>query len=233
MLVMLLAQDPAGFDLSGLLRVYCGAAPLPRAVAEAFERAVPSARVLEDYGCTETGGIITAMPPDAPRAGTVGRPAPGVDLRLAEDGEILVRGANVMGGYWRGEPVTGGWFATGDIGRLDGDGYLTIVDRKKDVIIRGGFNVYPRDVEDALAAHPAMAAVVGRPDERLGEEVVAFVSLRRPCDAADLEAFARERLAPTKRPRDIRIVERIPLTSVGKLDRKALRSVAAQLPGIT
>ncbi|WP_426502659.1 class I adenylate-forming enzyme family protein [Dactylosporangium sp. McL0621] len=226
MLVMLLAHDPAKHDLSTLQRVYSGAAPLPRAVAEAFERAVPSARVLEGYGCTETGGILTATPPDAPRPGTVGRAVPGVELRLAEDGEIVVRGANVMSGYWRGEPVAGGWFATGDIGRLDEDGYLTIVDRKKDIIIRGGFNVYPRDVEDVLAQHPAvaMAAVVGRPDERLGEEVVAFVVLREPCEPADLEAFAGERLAPTKRPRDIRIVEEIPLTSVGKLNRKALRA---------
>jgi long-chain acyl-CoA synthetase len=227
MLVMLLAHDPARYDLGALQRVYSGAAPLPRAVAEAFERAVPSARILEGYGCTETGGIITSTPPDAPRPGTVGRPVPGVDLRLAPDGEIIVRGANVMAGYWRGEPVEDGWFPTGDIGTVDADGYLTIVDRKKDVIIRGGFNVYPRDVEDVLAAHPAvsMAAVVGRPDDRLGEEVVAFVALREPCAPDELEAFARDRLAPTKRPRDIRIVEAIPLTSVGKLNRKALRAL--------
>jgi long-chain acyl-CoA synthetase len=120
----------------------------------------------------------------------VGKPIPGIELRIVslegeevaagQDGEIVVRGPNVMAGYWR-ESQTGiddGWFATGDIGRVDEDGYLSIVDRKKDLIIRGGHNVFPRDVEDVLVAHPAVAAaaVVGRPDERLGEEVVAFVA---------------------------------------------------------
>ncbi|MEV0128297.1 AMP-binding protein [Dactylosporangium sp. NPDC050688] len=230
MLVMLLAQPLAGHDLSALRFVHSGAAPLPPAAAEAFERLVPSARVLEGYGCTETGGIVSASPPGAPRRGTVGRPVEGVEVRLADDGEILVRGPNVMRGYWgaeRGAGLADGWFATGDIGTLDADGYLSIVDRKKDLIIRGGFNVYPRDVEDVLAAHPAvaMAAVVGRPDERLGEEVVAFVSLTAPATAEELDAYAREHLAPTKRPREIRVLEQIPLTSVGKLNRKALRAL--------
>jgi long-chain acyl-CoA synthetase len=229
MLVMLLAQPLDSYDLGSLRFVYSGAAPLAPAVAAAFERVVPSAKVLEGYGCTETGGILTSSPPDAPRAGTVGKPVAGVELRLGDDGEILVRGPNVMRSYWRGEPLEDGWFATGDIGTLDEDGYLSIVDRKKDIIIRGGFNVYPRDVEDAFTAHPAvaMAAVVGRPDERLGEEVVAFVSLREGAAATpeELDAYIREHLAPTKRPRDIHILDQIPLTSVGKLNRKALRAL--------
>ena len=114
------------------------------------------------------------------------------------------------------------------MGRLDTDGYLTIVDRIKDLIIRGGFNVYPRDVEDVLLQHPAvaMAAVVGRPDERLGEEVVAFVSLTAPgaVTGDELVGFAKERLAANKYPRTVTVVDAIPLTSVGKLDRKRLRA---------
>jgi long-chain acyl-CoA synthetase len=142
-----------------------------------------------------------------------------------------------MTGYWNSPAETsramrGGWLHTGDIGHLDADGYLYVVDRKKDLIIRGGFNVFPRDVEDVLVQHPAvaMAGVVGRPDARLGEEIVAFVSLRPGASAppAELTAFARERLAAHKYPREVRILDALPLTSVGKLDRKALR---ARAPG--
>jgi long-chain acyl-CoA synthetase len=147
------------------------------------------------------------------------------------DGEIVVRGPNVMRGYWKesAPSVVDGWFATGDLGHLDADGYLSVVDRKKDLIIRGGYNVYPRDIEDVLLTHPAVAAaaVVGRPDDRLGEEVVAFVALRTPATVAELVAYAKENLAATKYPRDIRIVDAIPLTSVGKVDRKKVRTMTA------
>ena len=181
--------------------------------------------------------------PGQRRLGSVGKPIPGIELRIVslegeevaagQDGEIVVRGPNVMAGYWR-ESQTGiddGWFATGDIGRVDEDGYLSIVDRKKDLIIRGGHNVFPRDVEDVLVAHPAVAAaaVVGRPDERLGEEVVAFVAFR-PGQAATVEelaAYVRANLAATKYPREIHVLEAIPLTSVGKVDRKRIRSMLA------
>jgi long-chain acyl-CoA synthetase len=141
-----------------------------------------------------------------------------------------------MAGYWNSPAETaatlqGGWLHTGDIGRLDADGYLYVVDRKKDLIIRGGFNIFPRDVEDVLLQHPAvaMAGVVGRPDERLGEEIVAFVSLRPGTQAtpAEITDFAREQLAAHKYPREVKIVDAVPLTSVGKLDRKALRRQAA------
>src|SRR5262249_60153804 len=125
----------------------------------------------------------------AGRPGTVGKPVPNVDVRIVgpdgsdmpvgEDGEIVVRGPNVMVGYWGAEQKQDEWFHTGDVGRFDSDGYLSIVDRIKDLIIRGGYNVYPRDVEDVMMQHPqvTMAAVVGRPDDRLGEGVVAFVPL--------------------------------------------------------
>jgi long-chain acyl-CoA synthetase len=245
MLVMLLAQPLERYDLSALRYVYSGAAPLPPAVVEQFQGRVPGMVVVEGYGCTETAGIVSANPPLAPHPGTVGRAVPDVDIRVVgpdgsnvpagEDGEIVVRGPNVMSGYWRGRPLAGGWFHTGDVGRLDADGYLTIVDRIKDLIIRGGYNVYPRDIEDVLLTHPqvAMAAVVGRPDERLGEEVVAFVSLTDDATvtAHDLITFAKQRLAATKYPREVHIVDTVPLTSVGKLDRKRLRAQAAHAAG--
>ncbi len=243
MLAMLLGQPLEQYDLGTLRHVYCGAAPLSPALAVEFERRVPSATVLEGYGCTETGGIISTTPPDRRRLGTVGIPVPGVRVRIVgadgrtvptgTDGEVVVSGPNVMAGYWHDDPdessaVTDGWLATGDIGRLDPDGYLSIVDRKKDLVIRGGYNIYPRDVEDVLLTHPGVAgaAVVGRPDPRLGEEVVAFVALRADAGVTpeELVTFARERLSPTKYPREVRVIDAIPLTSVGKVDRKWLRA---------
>jgi long-chain acyl-CoA synthetase len=245
MLAMLLSQPLEEHDLSALRFVHSGAAPLPPAVREEFQRRVPSAVVKEGYGCTETGGIIATSPPDAVRPGSVGKAVPGVEIRIegidgqplpaGEDGEIVVRGPNVMAGYWHGERVTDSWFHTGDVGRLDADGYLTLVDRMKDLIIRGGYNVYPRDVEDVLLAHPqvSMAAVVGRPDPRLGEEVVAFVSVTdgESVTPDELVTFARERLAATKYPREVHVLPAIPLTSVGKLDRKKLRAAVAERAG--
>jgi len=245
MLAMLLAQPLEEYDLSALRFLHCGAAPLPAALVHEIERRVPSVTVMEGYGCTETAGIISATPPQHRKLGTVGKPVPGVHLRIVApdgtdaaagtDGEVVVRGPNVMAGYWKEQPgessLVDGWFATGDIGRLDEDGYLSIVDRKKDLIIRGGYNVYPRDVEDVLLTHPAVAgaAVVGRPDDRLGEEVVAFIALRSGQTATpeELTGFAKENLAATKYPRDIRVVDAIPLTSVGKVDRKRLRALLA------
>jgi long-chain acyl-CoA synthetase len=150
-----------------------------------------------------------------------------------EDGEICIRSQSLMTGYWRDASATSqairdGWLHTGDVGHLDADGYLFIVDRLKDVIIRGGFNVYPRDVEEALLRHPAVAlcAVVGRPDANRGEEVVAYVQLYPGASATpdDLVAFARAHLSAVKYPREVHVIDALPLTSVGKLDRKALRA---------
>jgi long-chain acyl-CoA synthetase len=242
MVQMLLAQPLEDFDLSSLRYVNCGAAPLAAETREQWERRVPSSEILEGYGCTESGAVISVNPPGASRPGSVGMPIPGyqvairddndTDVAAGADGEICVRADGVMAGYWNSPVETeatlhGGWLHTGDIGHLDGDGYLYVVDRKKDLIIRGGFNIFPRDVEDILLQHPAvaMAGVVGRPDERLGEEVVAFVSLRPDTHAtpAEITEFARERLAAHKYPREVTILDMVPLTSVGKLDRKALR----------
>jgi long-chain acyl-CoA synthetase len=230
MIAALLAQPLERYDLSALRHVFCGAAPLAPTLAAEFERRVPSAQVLEGYGLTESAGIVSSSPPGRRRPGTVGLPVPGVAVRIAEDGEILARGGNVMRGYWGSsadDEVEDGWLHTGDIGSLDADGYLTVIDRKKDLIIRGGYNIYPRDVEDVLLQHPAViaAAVVGRPDRRLGEEVVAFVTVSDPApDADDLIAFTRTRLAAHKYPREVRILPAIPLTPVGKTDRKRLRT---------
>jgi long-chain acyl-CoA synthetase len=136
-----------------------------------------------------------------------------------------------MLGYWQAPELTaevlrGGWLHTGDLGRLDQAGYLHVVDRKKDLIIRGGFNVFPRDVEEALLEHPAVVAagVVGRPDTEHGEEVAAFVEVRGEADEAELVAWAKERIGGYKYPREIHILPSLPLTPVGKLDRKALRT---------
>ncbi|MDV6012505.1 AMP-binding protein [Haloechinothrix sp. LS1_15] len=238
----LLAEPLESADLSNLRYLTIGAAPLARETAQELERRLPNAEVLEGYGCTESGGVITANPPGKRKIGTVGMPIPGYEVRIVDEqgeqvpageaGEIAVRAEGVMRGYWNAPDATAtalrdGWLYTGDIGRLDDENYLTIVDRKKDIIIRNGFNVYPRDVEDVLVEHPAvaMAGVVGRPDDRVGEEVIAFVSLHQgeSVSAEELTEFARSRLAASKYPREIHVLDSLPLTSVAKLDRKELR----------
>jgi long-chain acyl-CoA synthetase len=250
MIQMLLSQPLEEADLSELAFVSSGAAPLADDVRREFEARVPSATVYEGYGCTEAATFISANPLGARRLGSVGRPVSGVELTITgddgqvlpagQDGEICVRSPGVMTGYWHSEDtpgradgaladgvLAGGWLHTGDIGHVDADGYLYVVDRKKDLILRGGFNVFPRDIEDVLLSHPAVAqaGVVGRPDQRLGEEVVAFVSLRpdAAATAGELTEHAKQHLAANKYPREITIVPAVPLTSVGKLDRKKLR----------
>lgn len=240
MVQQLLRQPLEAHDLSSLTYVTTGGAPLPLPVWQEFERRLPGVRLCDGYGCTEATSTVTMNPPNARRHGSVGRPVPGVAVRISDSGEVLVRSPGVMLGYHRdpvatAETVVDGWLRTGDIGRLDEDGYLWVVDRLKDVILRGGFNVYPRDVEDALLAHPAVAsaAVVGRPDELLGEEVIAFVSLRAAATPEQLLAFGREHIARHKAPREVYIVNEVPLTSVGKTDRKAARILLAQLSPAT
>jgi long-chain acyl-CoA synthetase len=247
MIQMLLGQPLEEADLSSLTAISSGASPLSEDVLREFEARVPSATIYEGYGCTESATLISANPYGARRVGSVGVPVAGCEVSIqddggamlatGQDGEICVRSPGVMSGYWQAPEsasgvLAGGWLHTGDIGHLDADGYLYVVDRKKDLILRGGFNVFPRDVEDALLTHPAvaMAGVVGRPDVRLGEEVVAFVSLRPGASATaeELTEHARKHLGANKYPRQITIVPAIPLTSVGKLDRKKIRQWAAE-----
>ncbi len=247
MLHLLLAEPLEEFDLSSLVYLGCGAAPLSAGAAAEIERRIPGVTVRQGYGLTETAALIATNPVGREKPGSVGVPIPGAEVRVLDEedrsvavgevGEICCRSPALMRGYWRegrrdpeltAEAIRDGWLHTGDVGFLDADGYLFIVDRKKDVIIRGGFNVYPRDVEDALLEHPAVAGagVVGRPDDRHGEEVVAFVALREPGEvsAEELVEWARERIGGYKYPREVHLVDAMPLTAVGKLDRKALRA---------
>jgi long-chain acyl-CoA synthetase len=250
MIQMLLSQPLEEADLSALIAISSGAAPLAEEVRREFEARVPSATVYEGYGCTEAATLISANAPGSRRVGSVGQPVSGCSVSIrddadqevpaGQDGEICARSPGVMSGYWHAPESSAsvlahGWLHTGDIGHLDADGYLYVVDRKKDLILRGGFNVFPRDVEDVLVAHPAvaLAGVVGRPDARLGEEVVAFVSLRPGASATaeELIEHARGHLGSYKYPRQVTIVPAVPLTSVGKLDRKKLRQWVADGAG--
>ena len=243
MIQLLLAQPLEEFDLTSLRYLGSGAAPLAPEFVEELGRRVPWVSIRQGYGLSETAALVSTNPAGREKPGSVGLPIPGTEVRILDDscralragepGEVCVRSPAVMQGYWRApaataETIREGWLHTGDIGYLDDQGYLFIVDRKKDLIIRGGFNVYPRDVEDALLEHPAVAAagVVGRPDPNRGEEVVAFVALKVPSAVSghELVAWARERIGGYKYPREVHIVDAIPLTAVGKLDRKALRA---------
>lgn len=219
-----------------------GGAPMPVEVLHDFERTF-GARVLEGYGLSETAPVVAFNQLERPsRPGTVGLPIFGVEIRCfdeqdkpvpaGERGEVVVRGPNVMKGYHdrpeaTAEAMRGGWFRTGDIGQFDADGFLSIVDRKKDLILRGGFNVYPREVEEVLMTHPAvsLAAVVGVPDERLGEEVKAYVVLKpgSAISADELVAWAREQMASFKYPRSVEIRESLPVGATGKVLKRELR----------
>ena len=244
MIQMLLTQPLEEVDLSALTAVSSGASPLAAEVRAQFESRVPNATVYEGYGCTESATIISATPIGQRRLGSVGLPVPGCEVTIRDDdgkdvppgtdGEICVRSPGVMSGYWHTPESTttvldGGWLHTGDIGHADPDGYLYVVDRKKDLILRGGFNVFPRDVEEVLLTHPdvVQAGVIGRPDPRLGEEIAAFVALRpgAAVTAEELIAYAKRNLSSVKYPREVHIVPMVPLTSVGKLDRKKLREM--------
>ncbi len=187
--------------------------------------------VLERYGMTETVMLVSNPVDGERRPGTVGLPLPGVDVRLdpASD-EILVRGPNVFAGYWRRPDATAavftedGWFRTGDVGAWDDAGYLAIVGRAKELIITGGYNVYPREIEDVLRAHPGVGdvAVVGTPSPEWGEVVTAYVEPGPGFDAAAVLAWAAERLAPYKRPRLVHAVDALPRNAMGKVVRDRL-----------
>jgi long-chain acyl-CoA synthetase len=243
MFVYLLNYPDAGrFDTSSMRSWGSGAAPLPTELVEPFEKKF-GGRLLEGYGLTEASPVVSAHRYSGVRKlGSVGQAIPGVEIAILDDadhavpsgevGEVCVRGPNVMQGYYRLAEETAaalrqGWLHTGDMGRLDGDGYLYIVERKKDLIIRGGFNVYPRDVEEVLYAHSAVAeaAVVGMRDPVMGEEVVAYIALKpgATTDEASLLSFCQSRLAKYKSPRHIRFLDSLPKSPIGKILKKELR----------
>ncbi|MFI9617017.1 long-chain fatty acid--CoA ligase [Streptomyces sp. NPDC052023] len=226
-----------------------GGAALPGALLERFE-AMFDMEVLEGYGLTETSPVATFNRREHRRPGTVGQPVWGVEAGIAdagterrvellqdgEVGEVVLRGHNVFAGYLEDAQATSaalvdGWFRTGDLGKRDADGFLTIVDRKKDLIIRGGFNVYPREVEEALARHPAIdqVCVIGLPDESRGEEICAAVVLRPGVSATpeDIVAWSRERLGKHKYPRVVRLLGALPLGPSGKILKRELKEVCA------
>lgn len=229
-------------DVSSLRFVNSGSAPLPSEAARAFEDRF-GCPVLEGWGLTESAGVGTMSDLRRRRPGSVGVAAPGVELSIRDPdtdeqlpsdavGEICIRGPNVMAGYWKlpresDRALRGGWLRTGDVGSIDGDGFVWILDRTKDLIIRGGFNVYPRDVEEVLHSHPAVleAAVIGVPDATMGEEIKAFVVVRPGASVTEEELLdhARSRLAKYKTPRSVGFLDSLPKSGVGKVLRRQLR----------
>jgi long-chain acyl-CoA synthetase len=242
MCIALCEAARSGSPLPPVRIAHVGGAALPVEVARNFERTF-GGEVYEGYGLTELSGIATTyLPGQLRKPGSVGMPLGSTEMHIADPdadgiGEVRFRGPSVIPGYWNDAEATSaaidpeGWLATGDLGRIDADGYLFLVDRKKELIIRGGYNVYPREVEEALYAHPDVveAAVVGVPHATLGEEVAALV-VRRPgsaLDADSLAAWAKERVAAYKYPRRIAFVEELPKGPTGKIlkreiDRSAL-----------
>ena len=243
MLHAMAQMDITGRDLSALRVAVSGGASLPEDIMRIFEDKY-GIEVLEGYGMTETASSCSFNRPGDRKVLSIGKPLWGVRMRVADSsgqplppgrdhvGEILIRGHNVMKGYLgrpeaTAETLRGGWLHTGDLGYMDEDGFYFIVDRAKDLVIRGGYNVYPREIEEVLYAHPLIleAAVIGKPDERLGEEVVAVVALREGASlgAEEIIAYCRERLAAYKYPREIRFMAELPKGPSGKILKAALR----------
>ena len=236
---LLHSPERATTDVSSLRLCVSGGAALPVEVLRQFEEAFGVA-ILEGYGLSETSPVASFNHPDRERkAGSIGTPIAGVEMRVVDEagndvpqgevGEIAIRGHNVMKGYW-GKPaetaaaIPDGWFRTGDLARVDEDGYFFIVDRKKEMIIRGGYNVYPREIEEAIHEHPAVAevAVIGIPHDSLGEEVGAAVALKPGATATpdELKEFAKQRVAAYKYPRHVWLVDALPKGPTGKILRR-------------
>jgi fatty-acyl-CoA synthase len=234
-------------DLGSLETIMYGASAIsPTRLAEGIRRIGPVFCQL--YGQTECTGVGTALwraqhhVDDLHRLTSCGMPIPGVRVAVLNDegqpvadgtpGEICLQGASMMQGYWKQPELTaaalqGGWLRTGDMAVRDPDGFFYIVDRKKEMIVSGGFNVFPREIEDVLAAHPAVSvvAVIGVPDEKWGEAVKALVVAKPgvPVDAGELIALVRDRKGPVYAPKSLELVDTLPITPVGKLDKKLLR----------
>jgi len=238
------SPDAGRLDLSSVTGCFSGSAPLPPDVLERFE-AITGSTIIEGYGLTETSPVTHANPLGGTRKiGSIGVPFPDTDMKImsvedgttemptGESGELLIKGPQVMPGYWNRPEETAkvlddGWLRTGDVATVDAEGYVRIVGRKKDLIIAGGYNIYPDEVDAVLMAHPAVreAATIGVPDERRGETVKSFVVLRdgAQASAADLEAHCRKELAPYKVPRSFEFLAELPKSSALKILRRELR----------
>ena len=237
---------PAGLKTEQLRFAMCGSAPVPTEVLQRFEEAF-NCLVIEGYGLSESTCRSTFNPPDERRRpGSCGKPI-GNEMQVVDDedrevvdgtlGEIVLRGENILKGYYRNEEATAnafrsGWFHTGDVGYRDAEGFFYIVDRKSDMIIRGGENIYPREIDEVLYQHPAVAAAaaIGIPDPLYGEDVAAFVVLQEGREATEeaIISFCRERLADYKCPKIVRIVREIPKGPTGKLLKRELANKFAQ-----
>ncbi len=236
------SPDRAGYDVSALRVCVSGGAALPVEVMRGFESAFDCI-ILEGYGLSETSPVASFNHPDRVRKpGSIGTPIRGVEMRVLDEygrelppgevGEIAIRGHNVMKGYWRraeatAEAIPDGWFRSGDMGRIDEGGYFFIVDRKKELIIRGGFNVYPREIEEVLYEHPAVAeaAVVGVPDASLGEEIGAAVVLKpgATATAEEIRDYVKGQVAAYKYPRHLWLLEALPKGPTGKILKREIR----------
>ncbi|GAA3446488.1 long-chain-fatty-acid--CoA ligase [Planomonospora venezuelensis] len=234
-----LLDHPGASDMSLLRVCVSGGAAMPLDVLRAYETRF-GCPIVEGYGLSETSPVAaTNRAGPGRRPGSIGWPVKDVEMKVVgEDGrelphgqvgEIIVRGPNVMKGYWNdpaatAEVIRDGWFHTGDLGRVDGDGFFFLVDRRRDVIIRGGYTVYPREVEEVLYEHPAVrqAVVVGIPHPELGEEVAAVVTLRAPVGPDELRDFAKERMAAYKYPRRVSFTDELPMTPTGKVLKRTL-----------
>ncbi|BBU21720.1 long-chain-fatty-acid--CoA ligase [Mycobacterium xenopi] len=241
----LLQADTEGRDLSALRVGISGGAAIPGEVIRAFEEKFPGVVILEGYGLSETASTTTFnISAEQRKVLSIGKPIWGVEVCVVDEndnelppgpdnvGEIVIRGHNVMKGYYKKPEATAeafrhGWFHTGDLAYRDEDGYFFIVDRKKDLVIRGGYNVYPREIEEVLFDHPgvAAAAVIGKPDEKLGQEVLAFVVPKDgvTLTADEVIAHCKQRLAAYKYPREVRIIDELPMGPTGKVLKKELR----------
>jgi long-chain acyl-CoA synthetase len=244
---LLAHPDLNRFDLTGIKLAGSGAAPLPRTVLDQLLGRFQGV-VIEAWGLTECSMVATFNPPDRTwiRPGSVGLPtfdtevktvdvATGEDLPPGREGELCIRGPQVMQGYWNrpeasAEVLKDGWLYTGDVGREDEDGFFYITDRKKDLILYKGYNVYPRELEEVIFEHPAVAqcAVVGRPDETGGEVPVAFVELKKGTTATREEILdhTNRQVAHYKKIRDVKFLDAIPISAAGKVLRKDLRAMA-------
>jgi long-chain acyl-CoA synthetase len=241
----LLSMDLSDRDLSSLRVGVSGGAAIPGEVIRKIEEKLPGFVVLEGYGLSESASTTTFnVSAEERKVLSIGKPIWGVEVKVVDEndkelppgeehvGEIVIRGHNIMKGYYKNpeataETMRGGWFHTGDLAYADDEGFLFIVDRKKDLIIRGGYNVYPREIEEVLYANESIAeaAVIGKPDDKLGEEVVAVITLKPGADVTpeDVIAYCRERLAAYKYPREVRIVDSLPMGPTGKILKKELR----------